>query len=279
VQSQFLKKGVFMKFLAILSILSFSLNAQILSKEASPKPMLLEEFLKKEKLDTALMSSNKDNTIEGRLILDLFHVSEHGNWHRHDSGFVWQSSPSMSKPIGFMKFFIFKKKRYPFDNIEIYKKTFKLPTLLEGNQANAKMAPFLEVYKTRLIFNPMPDIEDGFRITSGSGNIVFTKDYVYFVTGKFATEMFGETYLKYLWRYSVFENEAQSIPVHDRLFDLSTKEKRKVFSVFIGDTSRYGSINREKINGKEVKYDIKGMYKKYLELEARYLRNQAKKKQ
>jgi|GEM_PF-5058689 len=59
--------------------------------------------------------------------------------------------------------------------------------------------------------------------------------------------------------YSVFENEAQSIPVHDRLFDLSTKEKRKVFSVFIGDSSRYGSINREKINGKEVKYDIKGM--------------------
>jgi len=53
----------------------------------------------------------------------------------------------------------------------------------------------------------------------------------------------------------------------------------KVFSVFIGDSSRYGSINREKVNGKELKYDIKGMYKKYLELEARYLRNQKKKKQ
>ena len=277
-QNQFLKKGVFMKFLVILSILSFSLNAQILSKEASPKPILLEKFLKKEKLGTALMSTNKDNTIEGRLILDLFKVSEHGNWHRHDSGFVWQSNSNWIKPIAFMDFFIFKKKRYPFDNIEIYKKTFKLWTLLEGNQANAKMAPFLEAYRAELIFNPMPDTEDGIKITSNSGNIVFTKDYVYFVTGDFATEMFGETYLKYLWRYSVFENEAQAIPVHDRLFDLSTKEKRKVFSVFIGDSSRYGSINREKINGKEVKYDIKGMYKKYLELEARYLRNQKKKK-
>jgi hypothetical protein len=251
----------------------------------SPKVVSLESYVKKKKIKPENVLNGKSALVNNILIIPGSHYINpyKFKYHVDDSGFIFRASRiEDSNP----SFYIFKKHRYSFDNFDFYKKIFRFKEPLGKASALLKESGEQEAYYTVRIFNPHPfDPSVGSLLENLAANtsvwkglIVFTKKYVYFVSGE-------STKRRHIYRtasperlpfYSVIENEKEAIPVHDRLFNLRDSNIKRKFLDFIGESNSYEGYNIEVVNGKEIKIPIKGNYRKYLKKEEEYLKNKGK---